>query len=221
MAFLHDEDRRKVQDRLKGLVRPVTLTFFTQVLAGACRFCSETEQLLRELVSLSDRLSLDVKNFLGDKKEAEAFRIDKIPAICAAADKDIGIRWYGIPSGYEFAAFLDTLIRVSTGDSGLSDPTRAALKALERPVHLQVFVTPTCPYCPSAALTGLQMAQESDRVTCDVIEISEFAHLAQKYAVLGVPKVVINENTGFEGAVKESDFLEQVLRAGASPSVTA
>lgn len=102
---------------------------------------------------------------------------------------------------------------VSRRDSGLSPQTRQALAGLARDVHIQVFVTPTCPYCPRAARLAHAMALESPRVRADVIDASEYPDLAQRYSVYGVPKVVINETTQFEGALPEAAFLAAVLQA--------
>jgi glutaredoxin-like protein len=163
---------------------------------------------------LSDKPTLEVKNFISDNEDVQKYNVDKIPAICLVGQKDHGIRMYGIPSGYEFLTFLETLLRISSRDSGLNDKSRNLLKQIKKSVHIQVFVTPTCPYCPRAAVTGLQLAQESDFVSRDVVEISEFPHPAQKYGVMGVPKVVFNANHGFEGAIPEQLFVEHVIHAG-------
>ena len=211
--MLRDSDRTEVQGRLKGMKEPVSLLLFTQQLAGMCRTCQDTEQLLKEVVPLSDRLTLEIRNFVTDVEEVRRFGIDKIPAICPVGEKDHGIRIYGIPSGYEFLTFLETLLRLSVRESGVSAETRKALETLAKPVHLQVFVTPTCPYCPRAAITGIQLAMESDFISCSVVEISEFPHLAQRYGVMGVPKVVINETRSFEGALQEGAFVDQVLQS--------
>ena len=77
------------------------------------------------------------------KEIAKAYRIDKIPATVIEGDIDYGIRYYGIPAGYEFAALLDTIIEVSKRDSGLAENIRQKLKEINLPVHIQVFVTPT------------------------------------------------------------------------------
>ena len=211
--MLTEEDKKEIQNRLKTMIEPVTLVYFTQQLIGPCRFCLETEQLLKELAPLSDKLSLEIKNFIGDREDVQKFGVDKIPAICLTGERDYGIRMYGIPTGYEFLTFLETILRISSKDSGLSQDSRNALKGLKKPVHIQIFVTPTCPYCPRAAMTGFQFAMESEMVRCDVVEITEFPHLTQKYGVMGVPKIVINEKGGFEGALPENQFLNQLLQA--------
>jgi len=211
--MLKDEDKKEIQNRLNEMGGPVRLVFFTQQLAGTCQYCSETEHLLKEVTELSDHLTLEVANFITDKVKVDSYKIDKIPATVIESSQDYGIRFYGIPTGYEFASFLETILKVSSEVSGLTVKMKEQLKDLKKPAHIQVFVTPTCPYCTQAALTAYQLAIENENITSDVIEISEFPHLAQKYNVMGVPKVVINENHSFEGALPEHLFVEQVLKS--------
>jgi alkyl hydroperoxide reductase subunit AhpF len=137
-----DEVTAQLKDGFAQLVNPVRLAVFSQALADP-----ESEQVRRlaeELVALDSRLSLESYNFVLDQDKAEALKIARIPAIAVmGAEKDYGIRMYGLPSGYAFGTFIEAILDVSRGDSGLSDETRAALKDLDRPVHLQVFSTPT------------------------------------------------------------------------------
>ncbi len=141
MAFLEEKDREAVRRRLAGMKEPVRLVYFTQELE--CPTCRETRQLLEEVTSLSDKLRLEVHDFLLEREEAARHGVDKIPATVLVGDSDPGIRFYGIPVGYEFATLLEDILMVSARDSGLAPATRQALRALEQPLHLQVFVTPT------------------------------------------------------------------------------
>ena len=211
MAFIEEKDKRVVQDRLKDLVNPVKLMNFTQELV--CQFCRETRQLVTELAELSDKLELEVYNFQIDKEKADQYMIDKVPAIVIEGDRDYGVRYYGIPAGYEFASLLEAIIAVSKGDSGLSDESKEKLRELEQELHIQVFVTPTCPYCPSAVVTAHKLAIESDFITADMVESTEFPHLAIRYNVRGVPRIVVNEETQIEGALPEGAFVDEVLNA--------
>lgn len=131
----------EVRERLKEMVNPVKLVHFTQSLN--LEYGAETIKLLEELVALSDKLSLEVLNFVLDKEKVAEYGIDKIPATAIRNGKDYGIRYYGIPAGYEFASLLDAILDVSSGDSRLSAESREKLKAVSHPVHLEVFVTPT------------------------------------------------------------------------------
>ena len=217
---IRDAMRKKLEEGLSGNVR---ILFFTQepgrlIVPGRsvvpeCMFCRETRQLLEEIQSLSGKIELVVHDFVADKDKADAYGIDKIPAAAVVGEKDHGIRFYGIPSGYEYTSFIESLIDVSTGKTGLSEKTRAALSALGRDIRIQVFVTPTCPYCTMAVRLAHQMALESPKIRAEMVEATEFPHLAQKYGVFGVPKTVINETVAFDGAVPEDVFLQRVLEA--------
>jgi glutaredoxin-like protein len=127
--------------------------------------------------------------------------------------EDRGLKYYGVPSGYEFITFLEAVKTISADNSGLSATTKDFLKTLTKPVHLQVFVTPTCPHCPRAAIIALKMAYESPMVTADIIEAIEFPQLAMKYGVQGVPKTVINDNIDLEGGVPEQMFVDAIKEA--------
>lgn len=141
MALLSERDQREIQARLKGMESPVRLINFTQELE--CPTCRETRQLLKEVAELSNRLSVEVYNFQLDREKVSQYGIDKIPATVVEGAKDYGIRFYGLPSGYEFAVLLEDILMVSRGRSGLSPSTIERLRTVDRPLHLQVFVTPT------------------------------------------------------------------------------
>ena len=210
MANIEEKDKQVIQKRLQEMTDPVKIINFTQELE--CQFCRETRQLLEELAGLSDKLIMQVHNFQLDKDIAAAYKIDKIPAAIIEGAKDYGVRYYGIPAGYEFAALLDTIIEVSKGDSGLGDSTREKLKEITSRVHIQVYVTPTCPYCPKAVQLAHAMAIENDNITADMVEATEFPHLAQKYHIHGVPKTIINEDIHVEGAVPEFRLVQEILK---------
>ena len=152
--ILSDEQKREITELLQGnLEQPVTIVYFTQekpslelpveVEISPCEYCEETEQLLRELSELSDKLKLEVYDFVKDKEQVERYEVNEVPVLALIGDKDYGIRYYGIPSGYEFSTLLDAIINVSKRHTKLSDSTREALAAIEEPVHIKVFVTPT------------------------------------------------------------------------------
>ncbi len=129
----------------KQLTQPVEVAYFS---AEACEYCEETRQLLEEVTSISDKLSLKVYDIKQDQALADQYGVDKTPGfVLLGRDDDrvvdYGVRFYGIPSGHEFGTLIHTLTLVSGRDSGLDPKTRQALKELKDPVHLQVFVTPT------------------------------------------------------------------------------
>jgi len=208
MAILRDADRQAIKKELDGLTGPVKLINFTQELE--CQYCKETNQIIKELSELSDKITSETYNFVTDKEMADRFKIDKIPATIVMGAEDRGIRFYGIPSGYEFISLLEAIKMAASGDSGLSPESKKILGNLKAPLHLQVFVTPTCPYCPRAVSLAHRLAFESPNVTADMVEATEFPHLAIKYQVMGVPRTVINEDLHIEGAVPEQTLLQRI-----------
>lgn len=212
MPMLDDKVKAEVTKVLSAMQNPVTLKFYTQEFE--CGLCKETHELLKEIAELNPQVKLVVKDFVQDASEAQEDGIDKIPAIAVLGEKDYGIRFYGIPAGYEFSSLLNAILMVSTKINKLKDATKAFLKELKTPLHLQVFVTPTCPYCPKSVILAHQMALESDMVKADMVEISEFPHMGTKYQVQGVPRTVINEKWHIEGAAPERmmvDKLKEVI----------
>jgi glutaredoxin-like protein len=144
MPLLNDKIQKEVRKALQNMAGPVKLVMFTQSSdALECEMCAETRALVEEVAALSDQLSAEVHDFLDDKAVAEQYQVDKIPAIAVVGAKDYGIRFYGIPSGYEFSSLMDDIVTVSKGESGLSAATKAAVAKLAQPVHIQVYVTPT------------------------------------------------------------------------------
>jgi len=141
MTFIQDKDRTIIQTRFENLDHPVKLINFTQ--DQECMYCAETHKLMEEVAGLSDKISLEVFDFVADKEQVKKYSIDKIPATVVEGPRDYGIRFFGVPSGYEFGTLVEAIILASNGDSGLKPETREALAQLPEPVHLQVFVTPT------------------------------------------------------------------------------
>jgi glutaredoxin-like protein len=202
MTYLQDKDLTVIRTRFEELVHPVRLINFTQEVE--CLYCAETSDLMGEVAGLSDLISVEVRDFVADTEDVKKYSIDKIPATIVEGDTDYGIRFFGIPTGYEFGTLIEDIIMVSKRDSGLDPDTRRALAALNEPIHLQVFVTPTCPYCPAAVQLAHRFAMECDGIVADMVETTEFPHLTQRYGVVGVPKTVANEIGIAEGVVPEN-----------------
>ena len=210
MSLIAEEHKEHIKSQLaENLINPVRLIMFTQELE--CQYCVQTKQLVYELAALNDKIQAEVHDFVADAELAKQYGVDKVPAIVLLGAKDYGIRFYGLPYGYEFQTLMSGLAIVSQGKTTLSEETKAKIKSITTPVHIQVFVTLTCPHCPAAASMAHMFALENDLIRADAIDANEFPQLAIKYAIMGVPKIVVNEKVEFVGAVPENMFLEQVL----------
>ena len=142
MATLADRDREAVRTEFQRLGGPVKLVVFSQSLVSG-DLCRENEQLMREVADLSDHVTVEILNPAIDRERAEAYGVDTVPATVVEGARDYGIRFLGIPMGYEFSNLIDSMIAVSTGEAQLSDATKASLDTLDADVHIKVFSTPT------------------------------------------------------------------------------
>ena len=193
MALLSDQDRQTVQHHLAGLTQPVTLLFFTQTI-GAPDTALVAQQILDEVASLSDRVSVEEVNFILEKDRAARYGVEDIPAVVLLRNgEDTRIRFLGAPAGYEFMSLVEAVILAGTGDSGLTPESRRLIaEQVQAPLEILVFVTPTCPHCPRAVTLAHKMAIESPHIRATCVEATEFIDLSRRYHVTGVPKTVVN-----------------------------
>lgn len=213
--LINEEVAGQIKKAFEGLNNPVQILYFGS--QDDCDYCAETKQLLSEVSELDERIHLSVHDFKSDAELARKYKVDKAPVIVIAAKDgddilDTGMQFSGIPSGYEFSTLINDILLASKLDSGLSDDTRAFLKALTIPLLLQVFVTPTCPYCPQAVLLAHKMAMENPAmIRAEAVEATEFPELANRFRVQGVPQTVINSGKGVAvGAYPEARMLAEI-----------
>ncbi|MDZ7849943.1 MAG: thioredoxin family protein [Halodesulfurarchaeum sp.] len=212
MAILSDENRDDVRDVFEQMDREITAYVFVD---DDCEYCDETVELNEELADLTDLYTVEVHDMDSEvAEEWDATKYDNAPVTVLTDGEIRGVRYYGIPSGQEFGAYVRDIVAVSTGESGLDDDIKAALAEIDEPVNIKVFVTLTCPHCPQAVETAHKFAIENPNITSEMVESQEFMELAQQFGVRGVPQVNINDEAGqFTGAQPPQQFLEQVKAA--------
>ena len=208
---MSEETRNRLLDILSRLEDPVELLLFTEKVP--CQTCQVQQELLEVVTALSDKLELSVFNSEEHQEEIRQYSIDKFPATVPVGKRDRGIRFFGVTGGQEFASFLQTIIMVSTGHSELTPELETLVRDIEEPVHIQVFVTLTCPYCPKMVHAAHQFAYVNENIRADMIEASQFPELAMEYQVESVPKTVINETTMLEGTHPEAILYLAILQA--------
>ena len=212
MALFNDKIQQQLSDILKNMQDEVHIINFTQEIE--CPMCRETRIFAEEIGSLSDKLKVRVYNFVLDRDVSASYRIDKIPAIALLDkdEKDHGIRFFGLPGGYEINSFLGSIIELSGKRAPLPDDVMKRIRAIDRDVHIQVFVGLGCPHCPEAVGTAHRLAMESSHVRADMIDASAFVPMSQKYNVTGVPKIVFNDKFELTGAHPINTFLDVIDR---------
>ncbi|MFA5529468.1 MAG: FAD-dependent oxidoreductase [Thiohalomonadaceae bacterium] len=209
--YLDPDTKAQVSALLASLPAPVRLVYFTQ--AQACGACREQRELLETIAGLSDKVVLEVHDLLADAEAARTLGIDKVPATTVIGPGgEPGIRFYGLTAGYEFASLIEAITREAEGQSGLAPEVEALVRLIDVPVHLEVMVTLTCPFCPRAVHLAHQFALANPLIRADMVEAAEFPHLVQRYRVQGVPRTVINGVYGLEGALPAGQAVMEILR---------
>jgi glutaredoxin-like protein len=242
MTVIAEKDRPTVRDLLaRELVADVELLLFTRGRSASrlsgqpdCLTCDETHELLEELVGLSDRLQLTTLDLGADAALSTGYNVSAVPTViirrreistdsgvlshesASEIESAANVRFVGLPAGYEFSTLLADVIDISKCRTDLSPAAVAAVQAIESPVHIKVFVTPMCPYCPRAARVAHQMAMENPLIVAEVIEANEFQELSDRYGVRSVPMTIINNRVQFVGSLPEGKIVEALQRAVSS-----
>ena len=147
MGLLAPADQERLRESFGEMTSSVRLVFFTQTLD--CETCLLTRQILDELPLLSDKITIEEVNFVLDKDRAASYAVDRVPAVAvvgqdaSGATRDSRIRFIGAPSGYEFISLVQAVLLVGGRASSLTDEQRQRLAAVDTPVTMQVFTTPT------------------------------------------------------------------------------
>ena len=142
MPILAERDQEAVRKEFQRIQGPVKLVVFSQELVAG-DMCRQNEQLVREVAELDERITVEVLNPQIDRARAEAYGVEDVPAIVVEGARDYGIRFLGVPHGYEFSNLIDSIIVASSGEAQLSDETKSSLAGLTGDVTIKVFSTPT------------------------------------------------------------------------------
>lgn len=213
MSVLSADDRDEVNELLTELESTVTVHVFTE---DECQYCEDTLDLYADVEGESDHVDVETHD-MDDPlaEELGATKYDGAPVTVITRGDVTGVRYFGIPSGQEFSSFLEDLIVVSRGAGGtdLPENVREEVRAIDEPVELKVFVTPTCPHCPQAVRVAHDMAVENELIEANAIESQEFMELSQEHGVRGVPQTTVNDAGQFTGGLPPQQFLDEVLSA--------
>nr|NIV44541.1 glutaredoxin [Candidatus Bathyarchaeota archaeon] len=128
MGVIPEEPRQHLIKEFEAkLTDEVRLVMFTQ--ETECVHCREARELVEEIAGLSNKIKAEIFDFVQDNGKANEYKIDKVPAIALIGKRDYGIRYYGVPLGYEFKSFVGAIINVSNGTTNLSEETKKKLSS--------------------------------------------------------------------------------------------
>ncbi len=216
MGLLSPQDVSYLKDLFgKELRDDVRILLFKSDDKSRCEYCDIAENILEEVAELDDRIKVEVYDIDSNGELAQKYNLDgKVPAMVFLTKdgEDKGVRYYGLPSGHEFATVIQNIVSFSNGAiPQLSQNSINKLSNITSPVEILVFVTPTCPHCPRAVMMAHEIAKANENITAAMVEANEFPELSMRYSVSAVPHIVVNGRTAFVGAYPEDMFVEQVL----------
>lgn len=215
MSLISADDQARLRADFDRMTRPVHLLFFTGTEHRQA--CEQTRQIIGELPQLSNRIRIEVVDVNVHPERAAEYSVVEVPALALIGEdaegreRDSHMRFLGTPAGYEFVSLIRALLLVGGGASILSDESRSKLAAIDRPMSMHVFSTPTCPHCPKAVVLAHEIAWANPHVTAWAVEATEYPDLARRYRVTGVPKTVVNGAVEILGAVPEDTFIAETL----------
>ncbi|MHA2209851.1 MAG: protein disulfide oxidoreductase [Candidatus Thorarchaeota archaeon] len=207
-----DEDTQaQVRELFEPMVDDVTMHVFIE--QEKCLYCNDVRSMAEQISDLSEKVILEIhEGPVGEGKAAE-FGVEHVPATILHGKEPYNIKFYGIAAGHEFGALIGSIVDVSMGAAQLPPDIVEDIEAIDKPIHIQVFTTPQCPYCPGMVRLANQAAIINPLIQSDMIESLEFQDLATKYEVFGVPKTIFNDTVTVEGLTPPVMFIEKLYEA--------
>lgn len=204
--LLDQETITQLKEIFEEVKKEIKLVYFTK---KECENCDITEQLLKELTEVTDKIKLEIYDFDENTDEATEFNVVDAPSylLLDKNNNQKGSVFYGVPAGHEFNTLITNILDASETQELFEAAIVEQIKNIDKPVDIKVFVTVSCPHCPGAAINASRLAQLNPNITATVYEAQTFYEISDKYNVSSVPKIVINETEELLGNQPISAFL--------------
>ncbi len=204
-----EETKEALREAFSDMKEPVKALVFTSE-DPSCMYCKDTVDLMKLFEETSSgKFSVEVYEKEKHKEIFQKYNVSRVPTVLLL---DGLIRYTGIPGGEEARGFVETVIRISQGESGLRKSTKESLKKLTGYAYIEVIVTPSCPYCPYAAVLANMFAFEAGgKIVSNIVDAVENPDIADKYGISAVPAIIVNGTLIFVGVPRESELLREVI----------
>lgn len=216
MSVLNQEVKDQLAQILQQMENKVKVVTFTE---PGEELGENLMAFMSEFTELNDKLSLLSLDFskTGPNPDAETYGIERAPAflVLNSEGQDKGMRFYGLPSGYEINSFISAVIEQSGVVEELPEELQERIMAIDEPTNIKVFVTMSCPHCPGAVQKAHKIAMLNPMVTAEMIGADIFGELSNQYNVSSVPQIVFNETESFLGNQPLDVFVETLEKATA------
>jgi len=211
MQFFNEEATEQIKQKLSKMDKPVRFLLF--VTEKDPKSTEVMESFLGEVSATNDKLSVEKIEVEKEKEKAKEFGIYAVPCFAVVAEENSKVLYYGMPLGHEFSTFLLDIVDISTGKPNIPGDLIKKVKEIDGPLHLQVFVSETCPHCPHAAKLAHDMAILNPKVQADVIDAAQFKPIAQAFRITSVPTTVVNKKIALRGAMPLDVLLHKIAES--------
>ncbi len=146
---------------------------------------------LNELVSITDKVVWT------EQVSEDVVKSEYLPAmeVLDSTGKSSGIYFHGVPGGHEFNSFIIALYNVAGPGQELDRQTQEQIAAISEKTNIKILVSLTCTMCPESVMAAQRIAAISEQVTAEMFDLSHYPKLKEKYHVMSVPCIVINDKT--------------------------
>lgn len=212
MGLISEEDRKYLEEEFKNNInREVKLLYFRKE-GDESEYSKQAKELLEELASLNDNLSLVVES-CDNTERMESEELTLCPSIKIKSERSGFVNFYGIPAGHEFISLVEAIKDMGSDNLSLPDDVVKSLEEIKEPVDIKVFITHGCPYCPGAVRNAHQFSLANDKIKGSMVDANYFRELSMKHGVSSVPHIIINDKTGFVGNMPPNVFLNKMQEA--------
>lgn len=212
MGLVSEGDREYLREEFeKALKRKVKILYF-QGQEKASHYSLQAKELLEELVSLNDNLSLVIES-CNDTEKMKSEELTLCPSIKIKSDRSGFINFYGIPAGHEFLSLVEAIKDMGSDNLSIPEDVIKRLREIKEPIDIKVFITHGCPYCPGAVRKAHQFSLVNENIKGSMVDANHFRELSIKYGVSSVPHIIVNDKNGFAGNAPPNVFLDKVKEA--------
>ncbi len=212
MGLISEDDKEYLQTGFNRNLKRNVNVFYFEKDGNESDYSLHTKELLTELVSLNDKLTLVIETCSNiEKMELEG--LDLCPSIKIKSDRSGFVNFYGIPAGHEFTSLVEAVNDMGSDNLSLPDDVVEELKGIKDMVDIKVFVTHGCPYCPGAVRSAHQFSLVNENIKGSMVDANYFDSLSRKHKVSSVPHIVINDKSAFTGNMPPKNFLHKIMES--------
>lgn len=193
----------EIRQQLTGIFAKFSSHVTVRAWLDESAFSGEIKGFLNELVSITDKVVWT------EQVPEDAVKPEYLPAmeVLDSTGKSSGIYFHGVPGGHEFNSFIIALYNVAGPGQELDHQTQKKIAALSEKTNIKILVSLTCTMCPDSVMAAQRIAAISDQVTAEMFDLSHYPELKEKYNVMSVPCIVINDKTTVFGKKNVEELL--------------